>query len=33
MESKMSKISIFYIPNALFWDKMQRYLFGTFKML
>ena len=22
---------VFYIPNALFWDKMQRYLFGTFK--
>ena len=22
---------VFYIPNALFWDKMQQYLFGTFK--
>ena len=22
---------IFHIPTALFWDKMQRYLYGTFK--
>lgn len=25
------KATIFHIPTALFWDKMQRYLYGTFK--